>query len=67
MDGGLGAVGNKTYFCLRQKTPNMLLIFFPMHTLRAFFKKYRNETILGVLVFVFFLCKDLIKTILQAF
>ncbi len=62
-----GSVGNKTYCCLRQKTPNMLLIFYPMHTLRALLKKYRNETIVGVLVFVFFLCRDVIKSIIEAF
>jgi hypothetical protein len=31
----------------------------------SFFKKYRKEIIIGVLVFLFFLFKDLIKTLLQ--
>lgn len=32
-----------------------------MNKLRRFFKKYRNEIIVGVLVFLFFLFRDLIK------
>lgn len=38
-----------------------------MNKISVFLKKYRNETIAGVLVFLFFLCKDAIKSILQAF
>jgi len=38
-----------------------------MNKISVFLKKYRNETIVGVLAFVFFLSKDVIKSILQAF
>jgi hypothetical protein len=31
----------------------------------SFFKKYRKEVIIGVLVFLFLLFKDLVKTFLQ--
>jgi hypothetical protein len=31
----------------------------------SFFKKYRKEVIIGVLVFLFLLFKDLIKSLLQ--
>ncbi|MEY3248861.1 MAG: hypothetical protein RL742_904 [Bacteroidota bacterium] len=49
------------------KNAKLAPYFYPMHTLRALLKKYRNETIVGVLVFVFFLFRDVIKSIIEAF
>ena len=42
---------------------NFLLLYSSMKTIVHFIKKYRREVFVGLLVFLFFLFKDLLKSI----